>query len=78
MTKIFTYVNCNLKCINCLCCSVCDCVCVCVCVCVCLFVSNECGSVWEQCGPLVAIGTTAPASLLCGSGDGCWLVTVLK
>lgn len=53
--------------------------CVRVCVCVCLFfVSNECGLVWEQCGTLVAIGTTAPASLLCGSGDGCGLVTVLK
>lgn len=44
----------------------------------CVCVSNECGPVWEQCGPLVAIGTAAPASLLSGSGDGCGSVTVLK
>lgn len=68
----FTCVNSNFKCINRLCCR------VSVCVRVCVFVSNECGLAWEQCGPLVAIGTAAPASLLSGSGNGCGLLTVLK
>ena len=71
---LFTYVNVTLKCINCLCCSVCWCVCVCV------FLSvmnvGRSGTMWpvgrhrDQLPP--------PLSLLCGSGDGRWLVTVLK